>query len=184
MWNVPKIVSQSFEPATFRGKVEIGLSSGWNFPNEGMEECRRGGEGGENQRLTSSAWHWLKFVFRQRIKIVPTLSSRRGRYSITHVACQLSNKGQTRKKKEKRGKSKNDGGTSDADAPTRRIYTRCLRERLCSKLFWNLENLNRSDPFFLFSFSHLSIRNRVGTGRTKELLIIRNLRNIYSFLRV
>lgn len=63
-----------------------------------------GGEGRENQRLTSSAWHWLKFVFRQRIKIVPTLSSRRGRYSITHVACQLSNKGQTRKKKRKKGK--------------------------------------------------------------------------------
>lgn len=69
--------------------------------NGGMQEGRRGGE---NQRLTSSAWHWLKFVFRQRIKIVPTLSSRRGRYSITHVACQLSNKGQTRKKKRKKGK--------------------------------------------------------------------------------
>lgn len=112
--------------------------------------------------------------FRLGGAVIPLRTSR--------VNCRI--KGKRERKKEKRGKSKNDGGTSDADAPTRRIYTRCLRERLCSKLFWNLENLNRSDPFFLFSFSHLSIRNRVGTGRTKELLIIRNLRNIYSFLRV
>ena len=106
MWNVPKIVSQLFEPATFRGKVEIGLSSGWNFPQRSTKEWRNAGGGGENQRLTSSAWHWLKFVFRQRIKIVPTLPSRRGRYSITHVACQLSNKGQTREKKKERKKER------------------------------------------------------------------------------
>ena len=106
MWNVPKIVSQLFEPATFRGKVEIGLSSGWNFPQRSTKEWRNAGGGGENQRLTSSAWHWLKFVFRQRIKIVPTLPSRRGRYSITHVACQLSNKGQTREKKRKKERKK------------------------------------------------------------------------------
>lgn len=50
--------------------------------------------------------------------------------------------------------------------------------------FREFKSIKVSDPFFLFSFSHLSIRNRVGTGRTKELLIIRNLRNIYSFLQV
>lgn len=90
MWNAPKIVSQLFEPATFCGKVEIGLSSGWSFLEEGGMQGLRGEGRGGNQRLT--AWHWLKFVFRQRIKIVPTLPSRRGRYSITHVNCRIKGK--------------------------------------------------------------------------------------------
>lgn len=91
------------------------------------EECRGYEERGGNQRLT--AWHWLKFVFRQRIKIVPTLPSRRGRYSITHVNCRIKGKREREREKEMA-----EHRLVDADAPTRRIYTRCLRERLWTGL--------------------------------------------------
>lgn len=156
MWNAPKIVSQLFEPATFSGKVEIGLSSGWNFLEEGGMQGLRGEGRGGNQRLT--AWHWLKFVFRQRIKIVPTLPSRRGRYSITHVNCRIKGK---RERERERKRWRNIDSWM-------RMHP---RDEFIPDVFvngfervWNLENLNRWKSSFLLP--------RIGTERTKEFLII------------
>lgn len=120
------------------------------------EECR-GYEGrGGNQRLT--AWHWLKFVFRQRIKIVPTLPSRRGRYSITHVNCRIKGK---RERERERKRWRNIDSWM-------RMHP---RDEFIPDVFvngfervWNLENLNRWKSSFLLP--------RIGTQRTKEFLII------------
>lgn len=156
MWNAPKIVSQLFEPATFCGKVEIGLSSGWNFLEEGGMQGLRGEGRGGNQRLT--AWHWLKFVFRQRIKIVPTLPSRRGRYSITHVNCRIKGKREREREKEMA-----EHRLVDADGHPRDEFIPDVFVNGFERV-WNLENLNRWKSSFLLP--------RIGTQRTKEFLII------------
>lgn len=86
---------------TFEKSEGRRLADGVGSPRRGISSKDSLGLG---SRLTGKSTgavrlrrHWLKFVFRQRIKIVTPLPSRRARYSITHVACQLSNKGQTKR---------------------------------------------------------------------------------------
>lgn len=164
MWSVPKIVSQLFEPATFCGKVEIGLSPGWNFPvprrNGGMQGEEEGKinalrpRRGIDWSLSSVRESRSSRRFRLGGAVIPLRTSR--------VNCRIKGKREKKKKKEK----KRWQNIVDADASTRRTCIRCLCERLCSKLFWNLENLNRwKSHIHSFFLSLLPLCNRIDTER-------------------
>lgn len=107
MWSVPKIVSQLFDlpPSVEKWKSVFPRAEIFPF-HEGMEECRGRRRGKSTPYVLGVALIEVCLPSENQDRPdFPELPSRRGRYSITHVACQLSNKGQTRKKKEKREKT-------------------------------------------------------------------------------